>query len=241
MQQYKPSSGERPDENPYAPPRTEISPPVVEKETDEVWNQRKKHLRRESFLRVGGLFGLILAGFVVLSFGFGTLSEILRQEEEGIEPWMYRRWVARMICVISIAVVAFVTSWGLFRLRNWGRWALTIVTTLPVPLLVCGWLLLKLTANPGIQENLDPASLTVLSVISAFSCPFLLYLLWSSKGEMVFSPEYSEIIRRTPGSRAGCSGILPALAALSAELASFFVLLLIVLSVLVILGVIRSI
>jgi hypothetical protein len=59
--------------------------------------------------------------------------------------------------------------------------------------------------------------------------------------EMVFSHEYSEIIRRTPGSRPGYSGILPALAALSAELASYFVLLLIMLSILVILGLIRSI
>ena len=153
---------------------------------------------------------------------------------------MYRRWVARMICVISIAVLAFVTNWGLFRLRNWGRWALTIVTTLPVPALVCGWLLLNRTANPGFKR-LNPAGLTALSVMSALSCPLLLFLMWSPRGEMVFSPEYSETIRRTPGSRAGCSGILPALAALSAELASYFVLLLTVLSILVILGLIRSI
>jgi cytochrome bd-type quinol oxidase subunit 1 len=142
--------GERSDENPYAPPRAEISPTVVEKEPDDVGKQRTKHLRRESSIRVAGLRGLILAGFVVLTFGLGALSELYRQEEEGIEPWMYRRWVARMICVTSIAVLAFVTSWGLFRLRNWGRWALTIVTTLPVPALVCGWLVLSFTP-PGLQ------------------------------------------------------------------------------------------
>ena len=244
MSQNDPSRrGDQPDENPYAPPRTEISPPVVEKETDEVGNQRTKHLRRESCIRAAGLLGLILAGFVVLSFGFGTLHEIYKFSvgEEGIEPWMYRRWVARMICVISIAVLAFVTSWGLFRLRNWGRWALTIVTTLPVPALVCGWLLLSLAPNSGVQEMVNPPGLTTLSVMSALSCPLLLFLMWSPRGEMVFSHEYSEIIRRTPGSRPGCSGILPALAALSAGLASYFVLLLIILSVLVILGVIRSI
>ena len=58
---------------------------------------------------------------------------------------------------------------------------------------------------------------------------------------MVFSPEYSETIRRTPGSRAGCSGIFPALAAVSAELASYLVLLMTMLSILVMFGVIRSI
>jgi hypothetical protein len=153
---------------------------------------------------------------------------------------MHRRWVARMICVISIAVLALVTNWGLFRLRNWGRWALTIVTTLPVPALVCGWLLLNLNANPSVQESLNPAALTTLSVMSALCCPLLLFLMWSPRGEMVFSPEYSETIRQTPGSRAGCSGMLAALVVLSAELISYIVLLVVVLSILVMLGLIRS-
>jgi hypothetical protein len=242
MSQNAPNvNGERLDENPYAPPQSVTGPAVEEKETDDAWHQRTKHIRRESIIRVVGLFGLILAGFVVLAFGLGTLSELYRQEEEGIPSWMHRRWVARMICVISIAVLAFVTNWGLFRLRNWGRWALTIVTTLPVPALVCGWLLLNLNANPGVQEGVNPAALTTLSVMSALCCPLLLFLMWSPRGEMVFSPEYSETIRQTPGSRAGCSGMLAALVVLSAELISYIVLLVVVLSILVILGLIRSV
>jgi hypothetical protein len=242
MPQITPSSpAERPDENPYAPPREDRKASVDEKATDQVRDQRTKHLRRESCIRVAGLIGLILAGCVVLTFGVGTLFELYRQEEEGIELWIYRRWVARMICIISIAVLAFVTSCGLFRLRNWGRWALTIVTTLPVPAIVCAWLLLNRTANPVDQENLETADLTVLFVMSAVSCPLLLFLLWSPRGEMVFSPEYSETIRRTPGSRPGCSGIFPALAAVSAELISYVVFLMTVLSILVMLGLIRSI
>jgi hypothetical protein len=243
MPQINPSRpDDQPDENPYAPPRTEIRPAVSEQETDEDGNQRTKHLRRESCIRIAGLIGLILAACVVLTFGLGTLSELSRQDEEGIPPWMYRRWVARMTCVISIAILAFVTSWGLFRRRNWGRWALTIVSTLPVPALVCGWILLNRSQNPAVQEILNLVSgLTTLSVMSAISCPLLLFLMWSPKGAMVFSPEYSETIRRTPGARGGCSGIFPALAALYAEAASYLVLLLTVLSVLVMLGVIRSI
>jgi cytochrome bd-type quinol oxidase subunit 1 len=179
--------GERPDDNPYAPPRTEISPAVAEKETDDVGNERTKHLRHESCIRITGLIGLVVAGCVVLNFGLSALSEFYRQEDEGFEPWMYRRWVARMISVISIAVLAFITSWGLFRLRNWGRWALTIVTTLPVPALVCGWLLRNLAQDPGVQGMVNPAGLTTLSMISALSCALLLFLMWSPKGEMVFS------------------------------------------------------
>ncbi len=241
MPQIKPSSpAERPDENPYAPPREDRRASVSEIASDQVRDQRTKHLRRESCIRLSGLLGLILAGFVVLTFGGGSLFELYRQAE-GIELLSDRRWVARMIGVISIAVFAFVTSWGLFRLRNWGRWALTILTTLPIPAIFCAWLLLNRTVNPVNQENLETADMTVLLVMLALSSPLLLFLMWSPKGGMVFSPEYFETIRRTPGSRPGCSGIFSALTALFAELVSCLVLLLTMLSILVILDLIRSI
>jgi hypothetical protein len=232
---------ERLDENPYVSPRSVTRPAVEEEETDEAWQQRTKHLRRESCIRLSGLFGVISAGFFLLAFGLGTLSELYPQEEEVIPSWMFRRWVARMICIITIAVLAFVTNWGLFRLRNWGRWALTILTMLPVPALVGGWLLLNINANLGVQESLGTGSLTALSAMSALSCPLLLVLMWSPRGVMVFSPEYSEIIRRTPGSRGGYSGMLAALVVLSAELISQIVLLVVVLSILAMLELIRSI
>jgi hypothetical protein len=160
---------------------------------------------------------------------------------KNVEPWRYRRWVARMSGVISIAVLAFVTNWGLFRLRNWARWALTLAATLPVPALVCVWFLLNSNANPEAQESLNTADLTVLFVMSALSCPPLLFLMWSPRGEMVFSPQYSQTIRQTPGLRSGCSGTFAALAAVSAEAIAYLVLLLTVLSILLMLGLIRSI
>jgi hypothetical protein len=154
---------------------------------------------------------------------------------------MYRRWVARMICDILIAVLVFVTSWGLFRRRNWGRWALTIVMSVPVPALLSGWLLLNRTANPGLQASLDLSGLTALSVMSILSCPLLLFLLWGPKGNAVFSPAFSETIRRNAGMRPGFSGMILALAAVSAGLASYFVLFVILLALLAMLGLIRSV
>jgi hypothetical protein len=240
MEQTKPSQdGDRPDENPYAPPREDLRSAVLENVTDHVANLRAKHIRRESCIRIAGLIGLFLAGCAVLTFAFGSLLEIYNHA--AVEPWRYRRWVARMSGVISIAVLAFVTNLGLFRLRNWGRWALTLAATLPVPALVCVWLLLNSNANPEAQESLNTADLTVLFVMSALSCPPLLFLMWSPKGEMVFSPQYSQTIRQTPGLRSGCSGTFAALAAVSAEAIAYLVLLLTVLSILLMLGLIRSI
>jgi hypothetical protein len=187
---------------------------------------------------------LILAGYAVLAFVLVTLAELHDPDslgEEAIQPWMYRRWVARVICDILIAVLAFVTSWGLFRRRNWGRWALTIVMTVPVPALLCGWLLRNRTANPGLLESLDLSGLTALSVMSALSCPLLLFLLWSPKGSVVFSPAFSGTIRRNAGIRPGFSGMILALTAVTAGLASYFVLFVTVLAILTMLGLIRSV
>jgi hypothetical protein len=143
MKQTKPSvDDEGPDDNPYAPPRAETRPAVDEVESNPVEKRRRKHIRRESCIRLTGLLSLIMAVIVLLTFLLGTLSE-LRRQDSSIEPWMHQRWIVRMASVNSLAAIAALTSWGLFRLRNWGRWALTIVTTLPVPALVCGWLLLN--------------------------------------------------------------------------------------------------
>ena len=244
MQQSKPpSDAERSDENPFAPPRAETETGLDEKETSRVERQRREHIRRESCIRWTGLLSLILAVIVLLTFGLGTLYELLRHDSsiEDIEPWMHQRWIVRMTSVISLAFIAAVTSWGLFRLRNWGRWALTIVTTLPLPALICVWLLLKRTATPEVQESIDAMGLTILSVVSALPYTVLLFLLWSPKGKMVFSPGYHETIRQTPHLRSGCSGIFPALVAVPAGLFSYFVLLMSVLSILAMLGMIRSI
>ena len=82
---------------------SKIAPSLDENAADEVGNQRTKHLRRESCIRIAGLIGLILAGCTLLTFGFGTLYELYRQDEAGIEQWVFGRRVARMTCVISTA------------------------------------------------------------------------------------------------------------------------------------------
>ncbi len=245
MRQSEPSrSAEQPDENPYAPPREEVRPDIDQNRSDQAASQRPERLRRESCIRVTGLLCLIVAIFAILTFGLGTLWELRAINSAGrggVEPWMHQRWIVRMTSVISLAVIAAVFSWGLFRLRNWGRWALTIVTTLPVPVLVYGWLLLYRSENLGLQENPNPGRLISLSVLSALSCPPLLFLMWSPKGRMVFSAGYLESTRQTPRLRLGCLGTLPAVAAAAAGFVSYLLLLMAILTILAMLRLIRSI
>jgi hypothetical protein len=213
MQQSKPSSdAERPDDNPYAPPLAETRPGGEEKDTDLAVSRRKEHVARETCIRVTGLVNLIVAA--ILTSGLVVLSVLILHESSGKVsrlPWLD----------ISLAVIAIVTSWGLYRLRNWGRWALTIVTMLPVPVLVCGGLVLHGTKNSGLQDRFGYVDIGCWSLTSAgYSLP-LLFLLWSPKGRMVFSPGYRETIRQTPDQRPGWSGILPALLFIPPAFASY--------------------
>jgi hypothetical protein len=245
MQDSKPSSdGERPVDNPYAPPRSERGPGVEGGAIDEIRAQRQAHLRRESCVRVTGLLCLILAVVVILSFGLGTLFELRRiasTPEETNAPWVHQRWVFRMTCVNLVAVIAAITSFGLYKLQNWGRWALTMVTALPALLLASGWLLLNRGAYRGLEESVDPDGLIIVSVVSAlFSLPSL-FLMWSPKGRMVFSPGYRETIRQTPDQRPGWWGILPAVVVVPAALVSYIVLTMTMLLFVLLLGLIRSI
>jgi hypothetical protein len=146
-----------------------------------------------------------------------------------------------MTVLLALAVIAAVTSWGLYRLKDWARWALTIVTTLPILVHLASWLLLYSTSNRTVQENVGPEGLIALSVMSAFSCPRLQFLMWSPKGRTVFSRGYLELIRRTPDLRPGCSGILPTVVTVPAGFFSYWVLLMAVLMILVMSGLMRSI
>lgn len=242
MQESKPSADtKRPDENAYAPPRAGKSPGGDDKKIQRLESLRKKHLHRESCIRLTGLLVLLVAVIVILTLGLVTLSELQRLDpaSEGIEPWMYRHGIVPNTIVILLAIVAAVTSWGLYRQKDWGRWALTIVTTLSVAVLLCSWLLLILNDTARRGESHDRAELTSLSVMSALSSTLLLFLMWSPKGKMVFSPEYRETIRQTPHLRPGCWGILPALLIVPGAFVNYFVLLLAVLSILAKLGLIR--
>ena len=145
-----------------------------------------------------------------------------------------------MTLFVFVAAVAAVTSWGLYRLQKWAQSALTIVATLPLPFLLYFWLSPYRGAESGVQVSIDQDSLNALSIVSALSCPPLLFLMWSPKGKTVFSPAYREIFRRTPGLGPGCWGFLPVIVTVPAVLFSHLALWMAVGMTLEMLGLIRS-
>jgi hypothetical protein len=87
---------------------------------------------------------------------------------------------------------------GLTRLQSWARWT-------DVVLLLISLLFLLLAAGVGVLASLmNPnaaGGIVIVGVVYGFFgliMGYMLYLLLSKKGSMVFSPEYKLIIERTP-------------------------------------------
>jgi hypothetical protein len=231
MSQSNPSAdGERQDDNPYAPPRTEIRPGVESQDTDERPCGISRQPRREIALRIGGLFGFIIAIVIALGFCYGTLLRFRNSDGgRGIEAGTSQGSLA-LAGIVSLSIIAAVTSWGVFRLKNWGRWALTITTMLTAPALLCVGLLVTYTAKPGFKGTFNYNVFNVFCVMSLLSSSVLVLLMWSPKGRIVFSPGYKESIRQTPRLRDRCAGLILGLLTALAGLISYFAILLTVLT-----------
>ncbi len=150
---------DRLDENPYAAPLADLGRMPHGQEPGDDDKDIRRRRRRARILRLGGLIGLIKAVLVLLSFGLGTLSQLggpNSLEAQGIEPWMQRRWVARMSSVLCLALVAAWACWGLYLLRVWARWLLTCVAVMPIPFLAGGWVLVVGGFEPGVPGGIDP-------------------------------------------------------------------------------------
>jgi hypothetical protein len=98
MQQSKPyTDAERPDDNPYAPPKAETSTSVDEGKTNEVARRRRTHLCRETCIRITGLLSFVMTVIGTLVCGLGTIFALQwfhSSDEEGVEAWTNQEWLS---------------------------------------------------------------------------------------------------------------------------------------------------
>ena len=219
----KPRPSGEAERNPYASPEVGLEPAAPD------GGRPGGYYRREFLFRLGGILGLILAALVSLAFGLGTYSVYRKLVvlEGGTFDWgLHREWLARMACVILACLVAAVTNWGLIRLRGWGRWALTLVVVVPLPVLSLGRIVLGLATGREFAEGLDPVGLAVIGAVVVLDWLTLLSLLWSPKGRAIFSAGHARTVRRETDERPGCLGVLGAFAFVIAEGIAFATLVL---------------
>lgn len=131
---------------------------------------RRKHINHESSIRSIGLLYYLGAGIWGL-ISLTPLSFISRLPNDQVVTGstVSQLFIFFLICA-ALATLMFFTGRGLRTLAGWGRGLGFILAILGLIAIPIG---------------------TILSL-------YLLYLLISKKGHMVFSPEYQEIIAATP-------------------------------------------
>ncbi len=162
--------------------------------------------RREATIRIGGLLIVPPAVLLLLFVAYH------------VEPWTpdpTEFWTAKLFFVMAVCLLAALTGWGLFELRRWSRWALSIAATALTPVSVY---VLSLYFRI-IREN-DVWMVELTALIAATSWIPLLLILWSPNGRTVFAPEY----RRVVGKRqwGGWLGVVGAVFFAGLQLIAYF-------------------
>jgi len=170
--------------NPYAPPVAPIGEapagPVGDLAGAEA--TRRKYLNHEANVLSLGSLHYLGAVFLILGF-FGGLAALVMSLRDG--PDGPDRGFATILAAYALTALANAAlGAGLRRFKPWARWAeagvvgLLLAASVAVPLMV--------------------PLLLVGSVPAWFVLGYALYLMLSRKAAVVFSPEYQEVVARTP-------------------------------------------
>ena len=177
--------------NPYAAPATEIGsvPTGLDADLAEAEAIRRAHIGHEASIRSLGMLHYLGAFFGVLACGM-MLFLLLGGVPGGPADRIGRMLFGGLVVGYSLATALNVAlGHGLRGLRPWARWTETFLLSLQVIFVVLVSIGALLT---GEFAEIAPSLIGMLIV------GYLLYLLLSEKGSMVFSPAYKEIIARTP-------------------------------------------
>lgn len=166
--------------NPYAAPKAEIGAAIIEPGDAEAI--RRAYIEHETTVKaVGSLH------FVAAAIGAVVLILVLGLAPDG-------RWVKVILVGLATLLgpigVNVALGIGLNRLRAWARWTEAVLA---------GGLLMGIVAILGAEVYFESPvqRLVVISCIGLLPL-YVLYLLLSRKGAIIFSPEYRAIIAETP-------------------------------------------
>ncbi|MBY0395360.1 MAG: hypothetical protein K2X91_02675, partial [Thermoleophilia bacterium] len=189
---------------PRAAPRGGARAAAAPESQEEAEQIRRAHLGHESSIRTLGALHLI--GFGGYLVGLGVLAyQVIRDGKVPGTPVEVAAFLALVTLALSIMLAL---GLGLRRLRPWARWVeAVLIVVFNVPNLI-----MVLVGANSVGEGL------LVALLGSLIPAYLLYLLLSPKGRMVFSPEYRAIIERTPDVRfrSGCGSALLLLAILLA-------------------------
>ncbi len=163
---------------------------------------RRDHLPTEATFRVAGTVVMVLGVSIFIIFGV-PVSGMLREawEPGGIlldKDWLWRRWVAQMASVLTLALVGTVMGWGLRRRRPWARWALIVLGAVPPSAMVAGVGLRAWSANPALRELGDVMTMPCVGVVVFPASIAAYWAACSHHGRAVLGRRYEGVVARTP-------------------------------------------
>jgi hypothetical protein len=154
---------------------------------------RRAHLAEESYAKameiVNFFYGLLFAAPVLVLISLAVLHGAGRISA----PWISRPgWLAMIVVLSAIAILATLTGYGFRHLRRWAVWTEALVA-------LCGlvWYFLwfVIPAQPHF-----PQILMGTSFLLALASPML--DLWDIRRSVIFDQDYQPIIAATPKIRA---------------------------------------
>jgi hypothetical protein len=199
-----------PEPNPYAAPRAELTRTATEPASAELAQAeaiRREHIGREANVKsLGQLYflGAFFAGILVVVAILGMLGVIPagNAANDGVPGGATGFWGIVGLAYAFAFALNFGLGYGLYHLQTWARWTVVVFTALGfLYALVTGGILLLVNVVMGVITLLVGCGITGL----------ILYVLLSSKAKMVFSPQYKEIIVKTPHIRYKTSTIVKVL------------------------------
>jgi hypothetical protein len=180
--------------NPYAPPRTPIGAfePIDPGDLAQAEEIRQTYLPHEASIRSLGAIHYV-ASFLFVIATLSILS-ILAVRTPPQDEAILALGIGMGVCFLLGALNLALGS-GLQGLRPWARWTETILVALAT-----GYLVLVALALAFAFDAWDAGRIAggVACLLLAMIPGYAVYLLRSSKGSMVFSREYREIIEQTP-------------------------------------------
>lgn len=188
---------DEPELNPYAPPQAPIGQPpeLVGDDLAQAEAMRRMYISHEASVKsIGSLHflaacvtSLLLVWLAWLVSQEGRLSA---RDRFGLGGGM----------LIYVALIAFngALGIGLTGLKTWARWVEVVLVGLSLLMMFAGMGLGFYMMSRGGPMGGTMVGPTLVYGIVALIPVYVLYLLLSQKGAVVFSPEYRVVIERTP-------------------------------------------
>jgi hypothetical protein len=178
--------------NPYAAPDVAIGPdPIVSTaELAHAERVRRKYLNHEASVRAIGslnLLGAIVLGIAAVAFVFA----IFAPNRGAGESFGAGTLIGFAVLVAVLAGLNGAIGIGLRNLQPWARWVNSVVLGLGI-----GFSLLAIILAALAGGNVGGA--VGQALVQQIIPGYILYLMLSKKGAIVFSPEYREIVEKTP-------------------------------------------